>query len=441
MKILGWLVLAALLTISQAVAASQRILIENVHVFDSRDAVRSSVPMHVLINGPVIEQVSEQSIEIDGDITRFDAEGRTLIPGLIDAHWHAALAGPSQMDMLTADPGYLHLVAGKLAETTLLRGFTSVRDMGGPTFGLRRAIEQGVVTGPRIFPAGAMISQTGGHGDFRLPYEVPRAAGEPLSHTEKMGGAAIADGADEVLRRTREQLMLGATHIKLMAGGGVSSLYDPLDVTQYTPAELEAAVAAAENWGTYVAVHAYTPRAIRMAIDAGVKSIEHGQLVDEETARYMAEQGVWWSLQPFLDDQYANPQQGAARQKQLQVAQGTDRAYELAQEYGIAIAFGTDILFSGGDAQNQMPRLLSLQRWFSPNEILQIATYNNGQLLRLSGPRYPYPGDLGVIEPGAMADLLLVDGNPLENMDLLLEPERNFSLIIKHGQVLQNTLH
>lgn len=440
MKLSGWLWTSVLLSMAWGASASQRLVIENVYVFDSRTAERSAEPLHVLVNGPLIERVSAQPISTDESDSRVDGAGRTLIPGLIDAHWHAALAGPSQMDMLTADAGYLHLVAGQLANTTVMRGFTSVRDMGGPTFGLRRAIEQGVVTGPRIFPAGAMVSQTGGHGDFRLPYEVPRAMGAPLSHTEQMGGAAIADGVDEVLRRVREQLMLGATHIKLMAGGGVSSAYDPLDVTQYTPAELEAAVAAAENWGTYVAVHAYTPRAIRMAIEAGVKSIEHGQLLDEDTVILMAENDVWWSLQPFLDDQYASPQRGAARLKQLEVAEGTDNAYALAQKHGVSIAFGTDILFSGGEAENQMPRLLALQRWFTPAEILQQATFNNGQLLRLSGPRYPYPGDLGVIEAGAMADLILVDGNPLDTLELLLEPRQNFSLIIKHGQVLQNTL-
>jgi imidazolonepropionase-like amidohydrolase len=188
----------------------------------------------------------------------------------------------------------------------LLRGFTTIRDLGGPSFGLKMAIDQGITPGPRIYPSGAFISQTSGHGDFRMPYEIPRTIGGPLSHSEQMGAAAIADSPDEVRLRTREQLMKGATQIKLMAGGGVASPYDPLDVAQYTEAEFRAAVEAAENWGTYVTVHAYTPKAIKTAIAGGVKCIDHGQLADEASAKLMADKGIWWSLQPFLDDEDAN---------------------------------------------------------------------------------------------------------------------------------------
>ena len=168
-------------------------------------------------------------------------------------------------------------------------------------FGLKRGIHSGLVTGPRIWPAGAFISQTGGHGDFRLPNELPPPPAA-FSFSERVGAAAIADSADMVRQRAREQLALGASQIKLMAGGGVASSYGPLDVTQYTVAELRAAVEAAENWGTYVTVHAYTPRAVRQAIEAGVKCIDHGQLLDDATAKLMAEKGIWWSLQPFTDD-------------------------------------------------------------------------------------------------------------------------------------------
>lgn len=176
-----------------------------------------------------------------------DCGGRTLMPGLIDAHWHTTLAAITQTTAMTADVGYLHLVAAQEARRTLMRGVTSVRDVGGPAFALQRAIDEGIVDGPRIFPAGAMISQTSGHGDFRLRHEVPRGSNTPLSEQERQGVAAIADGEDEVLRRTREQLMLGASQIKLMAGGGVASLYDPLDSTQFTERELRAAVEAADD--------------------------------------------------------------------------------------------------------------------------------------------------------------------------------------------------
>ena len=208
-----------------------------------------------------------------------------------------------------------------------MRGFTTVRDLGGPVFGLKRAIDEGVMIGPRIYPSGAVISQTSGHGDFRFAFEVPRTLGGPLSHSEVEGLAAIADSPDEVRLRVREQLRQGASQIKLMAGGGVSSQYNPIESTQFTEAEMRAAVEAADHWGTYVTVHAYTPRAIRQAVAAGVKCIEHGQLIDEPTAQLLAEKGIWWSLQPLLDDADASQLPAmtpVSRQKALEVFAGTD---------------------------------------------------------------------------------------------------------------------
>ena len=340
--------------------------------------------------------------------------------------------------MLTADPGYVQLVAGRNATDTLLRGFTTVRDAGGPTFGLKRAIDEGVVLGPRIYPSGAFISQTGGHGDFRLPYEVPRGVAGHLSHGERLGGSAIADGVPEVTRATREQLMLGASQIKIMAGGGVASHYDPLDVTQYTLDEMRAAVEAAENWGTYVLAHAYTPRAIQQAIAAGVRCIEHGHLVDEPTVALMAERAVWWCLQPFLDDEDAPPLPSPAnRAKFLTMTEGTDRAYALAKQHGVQLAWGTDILFDAKLALRQGAQLAKMTRWFQSAEVLKMATADNARLLELSGPRNPYPGKLGVVEAGALADLLLVDGNPLENIRLLEDPRRNLTVIMKNGQIVK----
>ncbi|WP_277601767.1 amidohydrolase family protein [Brachybacterium saurashtrense] len=185
-------------------------------------------------------------------------------------------------------------------------------------------------------------SHRGGHGDFRLPHEVPRGAAGHLSHIELLGVATIADAEAEVLRASREVLRQGASQLKLMAGGGVASHYDPRDVSQYAVAEMQAAVSAAENWGTYVTVNAYTPRAIRMAVEAGVRCIEHGQLIDRATAELLAEHDVWWCLQPFLDDEDAVPMTGPNRDKQLAMVAGTDRADELAPSHGVKVAFGTD---------------------------------------------------------------------------------------------------
>jgi imidazolonepropionase-like amidohydrolase len=226
-----------------------------------------------------------------------------------------------------------------------------------------------------------------------------------------------------------------------MAGGGVSSPFGPLDTTQYTEAELHAAVEAAEDWGTYVTVHAYTPRSIKRAIDAGVLCIEHGHLLDEATAKLMAEKGIWLSIQPFLDDEDANPVHSPMmRARQLEVIAGTDRAYALAKRYKIKTAFGTDVLFDARLAGRQGAQLAKLVRWYTSGEALKMATGDNGQLLALSGLRSPYPGKLGVVEEGALADLLLVDGNPVENIELISDPARNFVVIMKDGKIFKNSL-
>jgi imidazolonepropionase-like amidohydrolase len=421
-------------------ARGDRFAFANVRVFDGKsDALRAG--LRVEVEGGAIRAVEPAGTPVGEGVEVVDCGGRVLIPGLIDAHWHAMIA-PIPFDKLfTADVGYINLVAAAEAERTLMRGFTSVRDMAGPAFALRRAIDDGYVKGPRIWPSGAMISQTGGHGDFRFPYEIPSAPDAPLSRSDALGGGAIADGADRVLMRAREQLMLGASQVKLAAGGGVVSNYDPIDVSQYTEPEFRAAVEAAENWGTYVAVHAYTPRAIRTAIRAGVRCIEHGNLMDEPTAKLIAERNVWLSTQPFLDNEYAAPLSNPAwQQKMRQVFAGTDAAYRLAKAHGIKTAWGTDIVFAPEMTKHQGAMLTTLTRWYKPVEILKMATSLNGELLAMSGPRNPYPGKLGVIEEGALADLILVDGDPIADINLIADPEKNFVLIMKDGRVVKDAL-
>ena len=232
----------------------------------------------------------------------------------------------------------------------------------------------------------------------------------------------------------------GASQIKLMAGGGVASPYNPIESTQYTEPEIRAAVEAAENWGTYVTVHAYTPRAIRQAVAAGVKCIEHGHLIDEPTAKLLADKGIWWSLQPFLDDEDAPPLSPQSRKKALEVFAGTDNAYQLAKKYKVKTAFGTDILFDARIASRQGAILAKMVRWYTPAEALEMATADNGELMALSGFINPYPGKLGVVEEGALADLLLVDGDPLENIKLLEDADKNLLVIMKDGMIYKNTL-
>jgi imidazolonepropionase-like amidohydrolase len=427
---------------ASAPSADSETLFQNVRVFDGKSGALSAAS-NVLVKGNIIASISAADIAVDPklQVKVIAGGGRVLMPGLIEAHWHAMMVAPTLQTAMTADIGYLNLLAAQAAEATLMRGFTTVRDMGGPTFGLKRAIDEGIVAGPRIYPSGAFISQTAGHGDFRQLAEIPRTLNAPLSHSEQIGVAAIADSPDEVRLRTRENLMRGASQIKLMAGGGVSSPFGPLDTTQYTEAELHAAVEAAEDWGTYVAAHAYTPRSIKRAIDAGVLCIEHGHLLDEPTAKLMAEKGIWLSLQPFLDDEDANPVHSPTmRLRQLEVTAGTDRAYALAKKYKIKVAFGTDILFDARLASRQGAQLAKLVRWYTPGEALKMATGDNGQLLALSGLRSPYPGKLGVVEEGALADLLLVDGDPVANINLISDPDRNFVVIMKDGKVFKNLL-
>ena len=414
-------------------------LFRDVRVFDGRTGAISG-PAQVLLRGELVDVVAPAHEALPGaDGARvIDGHGHTLIPGLIDAHWHSVLAAAPLAAALMGDIGFLHILAAATARDTLMRGFTTIRDAGGPAFGLKQAIDAAVVPGPRIFPSGAMISQTGGHGDFRTLNDVPRGRLGHLTHGELVGAVCIADGVNAVLRGAREQLMRGASQLKLMAGGGVASSYDPLDVTQYTEAELRAAVEAAENWGTYVMVHAYTPRAVQQAIRAGVRCIEHGQLLDDDTAALMAENGVWWSLQPFLDDEDIAPVPPQNRPKLLQMTAGTDAAYGLAKKHGVRLAWGTDTLFDPTLAAKQGKQLAKMTRWFTPAEILTMATAANAELLALSGPRNPYPGTLGVIEDGALADLILIDGNPLEDITLVARAETAFRVIVKNGKLVKD---
>jgi imidazolonepropionase-like amidohydrolase len=221
----------------------------------------------------------------------------------------------------------------------------------------------------------------------------------------------------------------------------VSSPHSPLDVSTFTEAELRAAVEAAENWGTYVAAHAFTPQAIQRAIAAGVKCIEHGFLMDEATARLIADKGVWLSLQPLPDElRRGFPEGSVQRAKADEVWPGIGRTYELAKKHKIKTAWGTDVLFSRALAQRQGAILASLARWYTPAEALAMATGTNAELLALSGMRNPYPGKLGVVEQGALADLLLVDGNPLDNIGLIADPGKTFVVIMKDGKVYKNAL-
>ncbi len=414
-------------------------VLTNLRFFDGQTLSMQTGRDIVIEGGRITGLPATGSGPAEADV--IDCGGRAVTPGLIDCHWHATLVGVSMVAAVTQDIAWVHLMAGREAGATLLRGFTTVRDTGGPVFGLKQAIDQGVVTGPRIFPSGAMLSQTSGHGDFRLLNALPRMPGDVADYTERTGVAAIADGRDEVLRRTREQLMKGASQIKIMAGGGVSSPYDPLDTAQYTLDEMRAAVEAAADWGTYVCAHVYTPTGILRCIEAGVKSIEHGQLADDATIAAMAQAGVWWSIQPFLSDEDANPKSDpVAQAKQEEVATGTVRAFEQGRAAGVKMAFGTDVLFNPTGAASQGRQLAKLTRFMPPLEALRMATGAAGDLLSMSGDRAPYPGALGIIAEGALADILVWDGDPETGLDFLGDPDTNLRLVMKGGRIFKEAL-
>lgn len=431
-----------LLLVCSSVAFSQttsRILLKNCMVFDGVNEKLLN-NNDVLIEGKIIKQVGKNLSSEGASV--IDAQGKYLIPGLIDAHWHTYYAYAPQSTLISGDLSEVAIIGFLGAERTLMRGFTTVRDIGGNPFAVKKMTDTGKYPGPRIFPSGPPISQTGGHFDFRLPNDMPSNTADPLPYWERVGVIMIADGVDQVIKRSRENFRMGATQIKISGGGGVSSAYDDLDVQQYTFEEMKAAVDVAKTYNSYVAAHIFTDEAIQTAIKAGVKSIEHGNLVSDETLQMMKDNDVWLCLQPLLNDEdalhFENPY---SQYKYELVTNGTDHVYKRSKELGVKVAFGTDMLFDPAAAENQGKMLAKLKRWYTPYEALKMATSTNAELINLCGPRNPYrDGELGVIKEGAYADMVLVDGNPLENLDLVADPDKNFVLIIKDGIVYKNTL-
>ena len=411
----------------------------NFLLFDGKSkALRGG--LRLLVEGNRIKRIAAGDVTPPEGARMIDCGGRVMMPGLIDAHWHTIFAALSINALFSADIGYIFLAASAEAERTLMRGFTTVRDLGGPSFALKQAIDEGLVTGPRIYPSGAMITTTGGHADLRPLSDLPRSPGGPLSYMERTGAANIADSADEVRLRVREQLLQGASQIKLVGGGGVASPRTTLDMFTFSEPEFRAGVEAAADRNTYVAVHAYPSAQIQRAIAAGVQCIEHGHLMDEATAKLIAEKDLWLSTQPFVSDEDAPPLTGQSRINLLQVIAGTDTVFALAKEHKIKTAFGTDLLFSSTITERQGLMLTHLTRWYDNADILKMATSLNGELLAMSGPRNPYQGKLGVIEEDALADLLVVDGNPINDINLVSEPDKSFMVIMKDGKIYKDAL-
>ena len=427
--------------IAQEEKPKPQVLFTNVNIFDGKSDTLAE-GMSVLVEGNLIKQIGKGLKAGDGAKV-IDGGGRTLMPGMIDGHAHLAIVLAPNV-LFNSHWAYSGAIMTVEAKKMLLRGFTTIRDAGGPTYGLAKAIDEGIIPGPRIYPSGHFIGQTSGHGDFRGYNDGPLRDRDYRSFAEREW-SFIADGADDVRAYSREVLRLGATQLKLHAGGGAASPYDPLDGTQYSLEEFRAAVEAAEDWGTYVMVHAYHDRSIMRALEAGVKSIDHGaMLTKDETFLKMKEVGAIFNPQAFIfsppKEMIANAP-AATFAKGAPLRDGLSKAMELAKKHGVKIAFGVDTF---GDATQLSWQNLELRHrlpWFTPAEIMVQATANTADLLAMSGKRNPYKGGpLGVIKEGAYADILLVDGNPLEDIEVLVKHEEGIDLIMKDGKIYKNTL-
>ncbi len=387
----------------------------------------------VRIEGERIVEVAEDggSLGPAGDTPILDAGGRTLMPGLIDAHVHAAITTMDLAAMGRRQTSWVAIETKFILEGMLQRGFTTVRDAGGLDPGITNALQRGLVRGPRIFRSGRVLSQTGGHGDSAPVSEHPQLCACSIRTS---AFSHVADGVDAVRRAAREELKAGAHQIKVMAGGGVATPSDPIDMVQYTEDEIRAAVEEAAARRTYAFAHAYIPEAIIRATKAGVRSIEHGNLIDAESARVMAEHGCFLVPTLVTYDQIAEVGRTlrfpAESQKKLgDVLHAGVGAIDIARSAGVAIGFGTDLL---GETHPQQSKEFLLRAEVQSNiEILRSATTVNAALLRR-------PSELGVIRSGALADLLLVDGDPLADLSVLTGQGEKIALIMRGGEIFKD---
>ena len=387
--------------------------------------------VEVLVEGARIVEVSDVPIR-SGTAEVVDIRGRTLMPGLIDAHFHAIAASPDLGAVEHMPPSLIAQHARANLEATLKRGFTTVRDAAGADYGLSRAIEAGLVAGPRLFYSGHALSQTGGHGDFRSYESGPAICSCGLGARHF---STVADGVPEVRRAAREELRRGATQIKIMGSGGVSSPSDPISNLQYSEEEIRAAVWEAHSWGTYVMAHVYTPEAIRRCVEYGVRSVEHANLIDAGTAAFAAERGAF--VVPTLATYESLGRRGAALglprvslDKLGTVSDAGVASLEILRDAGVKTGFGTDLL--GAMHEDQLTEFGIRARVLPSAEILRQATSVNAELLGRSG-------ELGTVAPGALADLIVVDGDPLADLGVLSGQGERIDLVMKDGRVFKRT--
>ena len=420
---------------NEPVEGQKAVLFPNVSIFDGTSETLKK-EMHVLVVDNKITKISKEPIKAEpGTTVLKTTPGQVLMPGLIDAHYHLNASRISQANLMGQHESYMYAMTIAECENNLMQGVTTVRDMAGPLYGIQKAIDEDDLKGPRIYVCGPMISQIGGHGDFR-------SKGQLANDKVAMSGTtAVTTGADGVMAEAREAMRLGASFIKIAISGGYASPTDPILGCQFSLAEMEAAVEVATDYGTYVAAHGYSVEAVNRALDAGVMSIEHGHLIDEATMERMAKMGAWLSTQPFTDR--SHPWfSDIQNEKMSQVADGCDLLFETAKKIPeLNVAWGSDLFFSRDETDQHVAEQLCnrMQRWYTPAQALKLATGNAGRCCKLAGRCDPYPGKLGVIEEDAYADMLLVQGNPLEKLEVIGDRD-NLKIIMKDGKIYKNTL-
>ncbi|MEO1247776.1 MAG: amidohydrolase family protein [Pseudomonadota bacterium] len=409
---------------------AQTVLFEDVRMFDGVDPDLKRA--HVLVVDGLIEKISTSPLTVPEGARVIDAGQRVLTPGFIDLHSH--LTGHVPPELEGSHPVVQGAFAAKVARYYLDHGFTSVRDAGGAPPALARALASGEIEGPRLFPSGAVVTQTAGHGDWRSIHE-PHPYLQSGSPYVGGGQAVIADGVDQTLAAVRENLKNGATQIKIMGGGGVMSDFDPIHTLQPSPAEIRAAVQAAADWDTYVLAHAYTSEAVTRLVENGVRCIEHGLLIDDETARLVKDNDVVISTQLVIF-QSLGEMPGLTdnnREKAALVLEGQENLIRLIKKYGITTGFGTDLIQS---AYTRLPQEFTARaEYWTAAEVLRQATSESAKVIRMAGKLNRYQ-PFGEIREGWLADLVLFEQNPLEDISVLERPERAIALVMQNGLVV-----